>query len=125
MNQPTETREAYDAACDNLRNALIECIATFTERWRIPAEVEFNDEYGMTFKLRFQRKGDAYGIFCIRGENEESILSISVRIRMAAVNHLEDLWQACADAEVATIGSIQEAAEKVITFIESKEERPA
>ena len=124
-NEPPEIRAAYNTACDNLRNALVEVIVTFTERWRLPAEIEFKDDEGMSFKLRYGRRGSTYGILCVRNEDEVDLLSVNIRVKLLAVECLEQLWQACAEAEVATHARITAATEKAIAWIESKEEKPA
>jgi hypothetical protein len=122
-NQDAATKARFEALAADFRNALVQVIVTFTERWRMPAEILFTDEKGLEFRLRYQRKGSAYGIFVLRGEEETDLLSVNQRLRIHIVGLLDDLWEACAASEVSVHEDIKAATEKAIQWVESKEQR--
>ena len=109
-------RTPFALACDEMVKVLADTQAMFTRRFRLPARVPIlNDKF-----LVFHKHGKLGRILGVEGFESKGvvtpILSCNLEYRLATVDLIEDLWNACVAADEEALQRVLASNIKLKTF---------
>jgi len=109
-------RTPFALACDEMIKTLTNTQAMFARRFRLPARVPIlNDKFFV-----FHKHGKLGRILSVEGFESKGvftpILSCNLEYRLAAIDLIEDLWNACVEADEEALQRVLASNIKLKTF---------